>query len=96
MPQTPQFLIDDGIYQQLALTWFEPPHREISVALTAKKLGAEQGKGMPIARLLTQIRRATSRVSLHRVDRGAASQADRGWDRSATTAGRDALDAVQT
>jgi hypothetical protein len=61
--QTPQSLIEDGIYQQLAVTWFEPPHRDISIALTAKKLGAEQVKGMKIARLSAEIRRLGSRVS---------------------------------
>ena len=36
----PQELLDDDIYQQLAATWFAPPHRDISIALTAKSLGA--------------------------------------------------------
>ena len=36
----PQILLDMGIYENLAITWFRPPHREISVALTAQSLGA--------------------------------------------------------
>mmetsp|Transcript_58723 Transcript_58723/g.154388 ORF Transcript_58723/g.154388 Transcript_58723/m.154388 type:complete len:422 (+) Transcript_58723:1884-3149(+) len=57
---TPQSLIDGGIYEQLAVTWFEPPHRDISIALTAKKLGAEQVKGTTIARLSAEMYRQGS------------------------------------
>ena len=38
---------------QLAVTWFPPPHREISVALTAKGLGAKE---------VSHLRTATSRL----------------------------------
>ena len=38
----PQALIDDGIYKQLAVTWFPPPHREISISVTATILGAKE------------------------------------------------------
>ena len=38
----PEDLINGGIYQQLAVTWFPPPHRAISVALMAKNLGAQE------------------------------------------------------
>ena len=31
-------MVATGIYQQLAPTWFPPPHREISIALTAIQL----------------------------------------------------------
>jgi hypothetical protein len=87
--QTPQFLIDDGIYQQLAFTWFEPPHREISVALTAKKLGAEQVKKTLIPRVSAEMMRRTTtraemRPTLSGVERGAASQEDSCADRKSS------------
>jgi len=86
---TPQFLIDDGIYQQLAFTWFEPPHREISVALTAKKLGAEQVKKTLIPRVSAEMMRRTTtraemRPTLSGVERGAASQEDSCADRKSS------------
>ena len=37
----PADLIEAGIYQQLATTWYAPPHRQISLKLTAKSIGAE-------------------------------------------------------
>mmetsp|Transcript_36930 Transcript_36930/g.97787 ORF Transcript_36930/g.97787 Transcript_36930/m.97787 type:complete len:293 (-) Transcript_36930:552-1430(-) len=80
---TPQSLIDGGIYEQLAVTWFEPPHRDISIALTAKKLGAEQVKGMKMARLSAELHRQGSCVS-----RGSfvsrTTQADRSADRKSS------------
>ena len=87
--QTPQSLIDDGIYQQLAFTWFEPPHREISVALTAKKLGAEQVKKTLIPRVSAEMMRRTTtraemRPTLSGVERGAASQEDSCADRKSS------------
>ena len=36
----PAALVVAGIYEQLANTWFPPPHRVISITQTAKTLGA--------------------------------------------------------
>ena len=47
----PKALIDGGIYMQLATTWFPPPHREISLALTAKSLGAKPVSKSPHIKL---------------------------------------------
>eukprot|EP00964_Phaeocystis_antarctica_P104175 scaffold69313_cov66-Phaeocystis_antarctica.AAC.5 len=42
---TPQELIDDGIYSDIATALHTPPHRAVSLALMAQALGATQGKG---------------------------------------------------
>jgi len=41
---TPQELIDDGIYSDIAIALHTPPHRAVSLALVGKALGATQGK----------------------------------------------------
>eukprot|EP00964_Phaeocystis_antarctica_P005331 scaffold2916_cov70-Phaeocystis_antarctica.AAC.2 len=43
---TPQELIDDGIYSDIAIALHTPPHRAVSLALVAQALGATQGKGL--------------------------------------------------
>jgi len=42
---TPQELIDDGIYSDIAIALHTLPHRAVSLALVAQALGATQGKG---------------------------------------------------
>ena len=37
---TPQGLIDEGIYKEIAIALHTPPHRAISLALVAQALGA--------------------------------------------------------
>jgi len=39
---TPQDLIDDGIYRMLAVPCYEGAHREVSLVLVAKSLGAQE------------------------------------------------------
>jgi len=40
---TPQGLIDEGIYKDIAIALHTPPHRAISLALVAQALGASKG-----------------------------------------------------
>ena len=37
---TPQGLIDEGIYKEIAIALHTPPHRSVSLALVAQALGA--------------------------------------------------------
>ena len=62
-------LTDAGIYQQLATTWFAPPHREISVAVTAKSLGAVGVKGRVVRSLSVQLVRRSSLGGLQQLVR---------------------------
>ena len=39
---TPQALIDEGIYKDIAIALHTPPHRAISLALVAQALGASK------------------------------------------------------
>ena len=48
---TPQKLIDEGIYKEIAIALHTPPHRAVSLALVAQALGATQGKGRLSAEL---------------------------------------------
>ena len=58
---TPQGLIDEGIYKDIAIALHTPPHRAISLALVAQALGASKG--------------ATRRRSIHRPSRVSTSSA---------------------
>ena len=42
---TPEDLIADGLYRKLAIAFLTEPHREVSLCLAAKALGAEVGSG---------------------------------------------------
>ena len=59
------------MYQRLAITWFPPPHREISIALSAKDLGAavvERDRSATYAEKETMSRRLST---LHRLSKSA-------------------------
>ena len=47
---TPQGLIDEGIYKEIAIALHTPPHRAISLALTAQALGATKDAARLAAR----------------------------------------------
>ena len=40
---TPQGLIDEGIYKEIAIALHTPPHRAVSLAVLAQALGATKG-----------------------------------------------------
>merc|ERR1712086_912379 len=47
---TPQGLIDEGIYKDIAIALHTPPHRAISLALVAQALGATKDAARQAAR----------------------------------------------
>jgi hypothetical protein len=47
---TPQGLIDEGIYKDIAIALHTPPHRAVSLALVAQALGATKGAARLAAR----------------------------------------------
>ena len=47
---TPQGLIDEGIYKEIAIALHTPPHRAISLALVAQALGATKDAARLAAR----------------------------------------------
>ena len=47
---TPQGLIDEGIYKEIAIALHTPPHRAISLALAAQALGATKDAARLAAR----------------------------------------------
>ena len=47
---TPQELIDEGIYKELAIALHTPPHRAVSLALVAQALGATKEAARQAAR----------------------------------------------
>jgi len=69
---TPQELIDDGIYSDIAIALHTPPHRAVSLALLAQALGATKGKGR-----LSRISAALSTASLIILPKGRASNRKR-------------------
>ena len=46
---TPEDLVESGLYTSLAVALHAAPHREISIALAAKALGASKRKGVRLA-----------------------------------------------
>ena len=46
---TPEDLVEGGLYTSLAVALHAAPHREISIALAAKALGASKRKGVRLA-----------------------------------------------
>ena len=48
---TPQGLIDEGIYKEIAIALHTPPHRAVSLALVAQALGATKDAARQAARL---------------------------------------------
>ena len=47
---TPQELIDEGIYKEIAIALHTPPHRDVSLALVAQALGATTDAARQAAR----------------------------------------------
>ena len=47
---TPQALIDEGIYKEIAIALHTPPHRAVSLALVAQALGATKDAARLAAR----------------------------------------------
>ena len=43
---TPQGLIEEGIYKEIAIALHTPPHRAVSLALVAQALGATKGAAL--------------------------------------------------
>ena len=48
---TPQRLIEEGIYKEIAIALHTPPHRAVSLALVAQALGATKDAARQAARL---------------------------------------------
>ena len=55
---TPQDLIDAGLYTSIALAFHPTPHREVSLALAAKSLGAVKAK--PTVTALADLHRSSA------------------------------------
>ena len=47
---TPQGLIEEGIYKEIAIALHTPPHRAVSLALVAQALGATKDAARQAAR----------------------------------------------
>ena len=57
---TPQKLIDEGIYKEIAIALHTPPHRAVSLALVAQALGATKGAALALAKRGTASERSSS------------------------------------
>ena len=57
---TPQGLIDEGIYQEIAIALHTPPHRAVSLALVVQALGATKDAARQAARRPSVARSSSS------------------------------------
>ena len=57
---TPQKLIDEGVYKEIAIALHTPPHRTVSLALVAQALGATKDAARQAARRPSVARSSSS------------------------------------
>ena len=57
---TPQKLIDEGVYKEIAIALHTPPHRAVSLALVAQALGATKDAARQAARRPSVARSSSS------------------------------------
>ena len=72
---TPQGLIDEGIYKEIAIALHTPPHRAVSLAILAQALGATKGAARQAARRGSVNRRSFSSASASSAGGGAEAAA---------------------
>ena len=60
---TPQGLIEEGIYKEIAIALHTPPHRDVSLALVAQALGATKDAARQAARRGSANRRSSASAS---------------------------------
>merc|ERR1719181_2710936 len=73
---TPQGLIEEGIYKEIAIALHTPPHRDVSLALVAQGLGATKDAARQAARRGSANRRSSSSASASSSARGGGGSAD--------------------
>ena len=61
---TPQGLIEEGIYKEIAIALHTPPHRTVSLALVAQALGATKDAARQAARRPSTLPHPPSKKSL--------------------------------
>ena len=72
---TPQGLIDEGIYKEIAIALHTPPHRAVSLAVLAQALGATKGAARQAARRGSVNRASFSSASASSAGGGAEAAA---------------------
>ena len=72
---TPQGLIDEGIYKEIAIALHTPPHRAVSLAVLAQALGATKGAARQAARRGSVNRASFSSASASSADGGVEAAA---------------------
>ena len=77
---TPQGLIDEGIYKDIAIALHTPPHRSISLTLVAQALGATKDAARLAARQVSINRFSFSSFSANRGARGGGGAAEAARD----------------
>ena len=77
---TPQGLIDEGIYKEIAIALHRPPHRSISLTLVAQALGATKDAARLAARQVSINRFSFSSFSANRSGRGGGGAAEAARD----------------
>ena len=77
---TPQGLIDEGIYKEIAIALHRPPHRSISLTLVAQALGATKDAARLAARQGSINRFSFSSFSANRSGRGGGGAAEAARD----------------
>ena len=73
---TPQGLIEEGIYKEIAIALHTPPHRDVSLALVAQALGATKDAARQAARRGSANRRSSSSASASSSAGGGGGSAD--------------------
>ena len=69
---TPQGLVDEGIYKEIATALHTAPHRAVSLALVAQALGATKGAALALAKRGTASERSSSLPGQRRSSKAAA------------------------
>ena len=73
---TPQKLIDEGVYKEIAIALHTPPHRTVSLALVAQALGATKDAARQAARRGSANRRSSSSAPASSSAGGGGGSAD--------------------